>query len=163
MFQLDIDRLHKVFNGEIRHRGCGVTTAVCYQAIGYAQVEDKDIFIIGEHLYVCKHIIRQLIEILDYERIPFIIKDSNKFEFIFESNEKEWLQRYAMRNIVVCKREQYDDRYKRGRHSENDILLYDFTEGYFQGFNSAQSTWDNIVKAEEILWSKYAGINVTHY
>lgn len=166
MFQLDIDRLHKVFHGELTGRGCGITTAICYQAIGFAQVESKKIFIIyeGNHnLY--DYIIRQLRMILDYERITYT-QVENKFQFIFESIAKNgpqlWYQNYISSEIIICSIGTYEWKYQRGRKSEEDIILYDFIEGYYQGFNSAQLTWDDIVRAEEILWSRNSGMKVTH-
>jgi hypothetical protein len=37
---IDINRVHKVLNGEISGRGCGMTTAMLVKALGYADYPD---------------------------------------------------------------------------------------------------------------------------
>ena len=40
----DIDRLHSVVSGDIRHRGCGKTFARCHEAAGMIALGHKRIF-----------------------------------------------------------------------------------------------------------------------
>lgn len=168
MFKLDIDRLHKVFHGELNGiRACGKTTAVCYQAIGFIEVENKDIYILLECENYCRYFIYYFQEILELEGYIFSIDKRDRKQFNISVGD-------TIKKVCVCtintytnynntyplnkRSDFYDILTVGGRGYKDHILLFDFEGEYYGGFNSAQFSWGELINAENQFW-----INNTKY
>jgi hypothetical protein len=70
--KLDMDRLHKVANGELTGRGVGKTTLACYNVIGTLDTtEHHDVVCIIKFMRDIKYISRMLVDILEENGYTF--------------------------------------------------------------------------------------------
>jgi hypothetical protein len=115
--QLNLDRLHKHFLGEdVKENRCtGKTTAVIYQAIGFAQVlSDTNIFILCA-MQDKEHIVNSLFEQLNLKN--YYHRGSYSFKCIYNNNDV----------YVMTLNEYLNEHYMQLHHQhKKHLLLWDY-------------------------------------
>lgn len=60
----DIDRLHRVVEGKVDHRGCGKTFARCHEVAGYVELGHRNIFCLVSSIRDREYIVPMLAGVL---------------------------------------------------------------------------------------------------
>jgi len=88
--QTDIDRLHNVFEGRTRGRGCGKTMLLCHQIAGQLEVAPQDIVVCIPNMYRIEYFVPILSYVLVehgfemrrlHRRIFRVLQTNTKIEF----------------------------------------------------------------------------------